>query len=688
MSAPLDPPRATGAGRRELPAYLSNGLMGLRVRENPLMAGMALLCGYSGLHPQRKIEAAAVAPYPFAGNLSIDGVWLGDVPHLVTVVDQAYDFSSGELSTHLRFGVGEVTADIEVLTFCCRHQPTLAVQQVTVRVDRACGLKLQSLVDTDGIEGYLECHTAKPPGEDKNEIDGSLCWKSAAGFSHCGIALVTQMGDSAQREKPGGGRQSHLITQYGLRARAGRPYVLRQIVSMVPSVLHAQPDRQAERMVALAAHYGFAALRAANRAEWDELWKGRILLHGAGRNWQQLADAALFYLNSSVHVGSPASTSMFGLATWHDYHYYYGHVMWDIETFAVPPLTFLQPEGAAALLQYRSRSLAAARSNAQCMGRGGLQFPWESGPSTGEEAAPSPGRAAWHEDHVSMDVALAFLHFARATGNRNFLRDRTWPILAGVADWIVSRSHRSRRGFEIRRCMGIAEREQECDNEAYTMLSARAVLEGALEVAGLLGRTPGNQWREIADRLVLPLRDGVLVSHDDFRANEEKAATPSPLMGLFPLWSELPPRVWERTLDYYLPRAKAYIGSPMLSAFYGVWAAERGKRDLAAKLLEEGYSQFVAGRFLQTLEYRPDRFPEQPIAGPFFANMGGFMMSLLQGFPALKLNDGPPSTWPQRDVILPEGWKEIEVERLWLHGRPARLRARQGKRTTLEFLDR
>jgi hypothetical protein len=28
---------------------------------------------------------------------------------------------------------------------------------------------------------------------------------------------------------------------------------------------------------------------------------------------------------------------MFGLATWHDYHYYFGHVMWDIETF-VPPL--------------------------------------------------------------------------------------------------------------------------------------------------------------------------------------------------------------------------------------------------------------------------------------------------------------------------------------------------------------
>ena len=72
------------------------------------------------------------------------------------------------------------------------------------------------------------------------------------------------------------------------------------------------------------------------RAAWAELWKGRIRLHGADARWQALADAALFYLFSSTHVASPASTSIFGLATWHDYHYYYGHVMWDIETFVVP----------------------------------------------------------------------------------------------------------------------------------------------------------------------------------------------------------------------------------------------------------------------------------------------------------------------------------------------------------------
>ena len=142
-----------------------------------------------------------------------------------------------------------------------------------------------------------------------------------------------------------------------------------------------------------------------------------------------------------------------------------------------------------------------------------------------------------------------------------------------------------------------------------------------------------------------------------FARNEEKGATPSPLMGLFPLEQPGCGRRRSATLDFYLPAAEDYIGSPMLSAFYGVWAARRGDRQLALKLLEEGYGRFVTGRFLQTLEYRPDKFPEQPQAGPFFANMGGFLMSLLLGFPGLKMSSGPLEDWPQRDVVLPAGWR-------------------------------
>jgi len=59
-------PGAGGAGN-ELPAYVANGVVGLRVRAMPLAAGLTLLSAYAGEHPQRLIEAIAVAPYPVAG---------------------------------------------------------------------------------------------------------------------------------------------------------------------------------------------------------------------------------------------------------------------------------------------------------------------------------------------------------------------------------------------------------------------------------------------------------------------------------------------------------------------------------------------------------------------------------------------------------------------------------------------
>jgi hypothetical protein len=64
MEGPVSPPPVAGGVGNELPAYMSNGVVGLKVRDNPLTPGMTLLSGFSGEHPERKIEAAAFAPYP------------------------------------------------------------------------------------------------------------------------------------------------------------------------------------------------------------------------------------------------------------------------------------------------------------------------------------------------------------------------------------------------------------------------------------------------------------------------------------------------------------------------------------------------------------------------------------------------------------------------------------------------
>jgi len=212
------------------------------------------------------------------------------------------------------------------------------------------------------------------------------------------------------------------------------------------------------------------------------------------------------------------------------------------------------------------------------------------------------------------------------------------------------------------------------------------VLRDAIAAANRLDRAIDPRWREIADGMLLPRREKAIVSHDGYRHDEEKGATPDPLMGIWPFGYPVAEDEEAATLALYLGQAEQYVGSPMLSALYGVWAVRAGDSRLALKLMDEGYAQFITGRFRQTLEYRPDKFPEQPRACPFFANMGGFLMSLLLGFPALTPNAGDVETWAERAVLLPHGWEAIQIDRLWVRGRPMKLTAKNGEMTVLEPL--
>ncbi len=472
MNHPLNPPPVSGSGQKELPAYVSNGVIGLRVRAMPLNAGMALLNGFAGRHPEREIEAAAVAPYPLAADIGLNGVWLSDAASCASDFVQRYDFASGELTSEFIFSAASVTARVEVLTFCSRPEPSLACQEVRIEVDQACTLSLRATIDAAGIGGRARCYSRQTPGESDPAIDGSLLWESHGAYATCGVAFTSAL-LGAGEQSPGRPpfQDQRLTSEYTVRARAKRPVRLQQICSLLPSAMHGLPEQQASRLVAKARQTGFEAIRKANRAAWDELWKGRIVISGADARWQGMVDAAFFYLNSSVHSSSPASTSIFGLATWHDYHYYFGHVMWDIEAFAVPPLCVLQPHAAAALLDYRVRNLESARSNARLYGRRGVQFPWESAPGSGEEAAPLPGTAAWHEDHVSLDVARAFAIFGDITGDDEFLRTKAWPVVSGVAEWLTTRAVASTRGYEMLTSMGIAERPSPVSNAACWAVS-------------------------------------------------------------------------------------------------------------------------------------------------------------------------------------------------------------------------
>jgi len=55
------------------PAYLSNGLTGLRVNQVPFVGGNCIVNGLVELDPVEDGEGFAQGPYPLAGDVVVDG---------------------------------------------------------------------------------------------------------------------------------------------------------------------------------------------------------------------------------------------------------------------------------------------------------------------------------------------------------------------------------------------------------------------------------------------------------------------------------------------------------------------------------------------------------------------------------------------------------------------------------------
>jgi trehalose/maltose hydrolase-like predicted phosphorylase len=680
MSAPLSPPTLDYRPTEPLPPYLSNGIVGIRWPGLPHLSGITMVGGFAGVDPADGVEGFARAPFALATDVQLDGVWASAAPEWTRVVKQRYDFATAELETTWTLRVGETTATVEALAFCPRGVPAVVATRVSMRVDRPADVAIAAGVDPTDVPGHADSR-AQPQDQGPNEdVDGRLLWHSSGDISTLGIAYTTAMRGAAgaQRKPSTRDERGWFSTAYEFRARSNRTYRLDLLTALVPELSHARPDEQAGRLADVAASRGLDSLRDENQRLWQAAWRGRIEVEGADARWQAIVDASLFYLLSSTHPSSLASTSLFGLAYWPNYHYYHGHVMWDIETFTVPPLLLLAPDSAHALLDYRFRHLTSAHHHAAVHGWRGAMYPWESCPQHGEEA--TPGARPYTEDHISADVALAFANYVHATGDDDYAERIAWPVLRSVAEWIASRVTRSRRGYEIRRTVGPREQYATVDNNAYTNMAAAQALREAAACGRLVGKAAPTQWLAIADGLVLPRdsRRGAIINHDGARLTEEQGGVPEGAAGLFPIGYRIGAETELATYRYAaVEQAPLYVGAPMLSALLPVYAARGGDAALARELLERGYGDFINDPFLEPDEY-PRTRTDRPRASPMFANLSGFLTSVLYGFTGLQLGPDEPETWATHPVALPEGWRRIQVERVWIRGRPRSLEAKTG----------
>lgn len=435
--------------------------------------------------------------------------------------------------------------------------------------------------------------------------------------------------------------------------KAGETYAFSVVGSATSTAHYTDPFNEAERLTIFARLEGTQRLLQRHEAAWQQLWEHDIVIDG-DVTAQRDVRAALYHLYSFAREGTAYSLSPMGLSGLG----YNGHVFWDTELWMYPPLLVLQPDIARSLLEYRYQRLDAARQNAFAHGYKGAMFPWESSDS-GAEDTPVWALTGPFQQHITGCVGWAFWKYYEVTQDKQWLRDRGYPVLKEVADFWVSRVERKGPGrYEINNVIGANEWQENIDNNAFTNGMAILALRYATQAARALGLSPNPDWEHVAQHIpILKFPDGVTRENATYDGVPIKQADVNLLA--FPLGLITDRAQVEKDLIYYEARLSPEgpaMGSSVLATLY-------------ARLGHATKAAYWFGKSYQPNQVPPFGVLAETAGGtnPYFATgAGGMLQSVLFGFGGLQIT---PQGLVQQQGILPPGWKGITIKGA---GKPAK----------------
>jgi trehalose/maltose hydrolase-like predicted phosphorylase len=435
------------------------------------------------------------------------------------------------------------------------------------------------------------------------------------------------------------------LAKFYKEMRAGERYRFAAVGATLSSEHYEDPHNEAERLTIFAMLEGEERLMKRHQEAWARLWESDILIEGDSRS-QRDVRSMLYHLYSFAREGTAYSLSPMGLSGLG----YNGHVFWDTELWMYPPLLVLQPGIARSLLEYRYERLGAARQNAFAHGYRGAMYPWESA-ADGSEDTPVWALTGPFQHHITGCVGWAFWKYYQVTKDKEWLRERGWPVLREVADFWASRVERNGPGrYDINNVIGANEWEENIDNNAFTNGMARTVLRYAAQAARELGLAPDPDWEHVAENIpILRFPDGTTKENATYDGVDIKQADVNLLA--FPLRVIADERRIRQDLAYYEPRLSPEgpaMAHSALAAIYG----RLGEAEKAYELFQRSY--------------RPNEVPPFGVlaetaggANPYFATgAGGTLQAVLFGIGGLEIDDQGIT---QRKTALPKAWRALTI---------------------------
>ncbi|MGZ8541923.1 MAG: glycoside hydrolase family 65 protein [Chitinophagaceae bacterium] len=438
----------------------------------------------------------------------------------------------------------------------------------------------------------------------------------------------------------------HLM-KFSKKIKAGETYSFTIAGSSITSAHHDDPLNEAERATIFAKLEGKERLINFHNKAWNELWKSDILIEGDPQSQQDIR-SMIYHLYSFTREGTSLSPSPMGLSGLG----YNGHVFWDTELWMYPAVLLLNPGIAKSMVEYRFQRLEAARRNAFSKGYKGAMYPWESA-ETGVEETPVWALSGPFEHHITACVAIAAWNYYCVTQDKNWLREKGWPILSATADFWSSRVERNGPGkYDIINVVAADEWAENVDNNAFTNAAAKANLNFATEAAKLLNILPDPDWMNVANNIpILKMEDGVTREHATYKGEGIKQADVNLLA--YPLKEVKEPAQIKKDLEYYESRVPNEGTPAMTQAIFTLLHARLGNRDRAFHWFKDAYLPNLNPPFRVIAETKGG-------TNPYCATgAGGILQSVMMGFGGLEIT---PQGIIQVRSVLPAQWKSLTIK--------------------------
>ena len=655
-------------------AYLGNGLLGLRVGTDPFENGRLLLSGFWGELESESIDRLVDLPSNLGFNFGFEGVRGSGHPGERA---SCLDMKRGALvSKGSRFDGEQRLCSYETRHWVSRDQPSLVVMEVELTAaidgDLICAPMLD-LAATDVVE--VEAMEALVPGQYEASAETRLLLKSRGLAQKAGVTTSLRAAPGALVEPCAYTLNSSMRNWHmrwkDLKAGDRVGFVLH--LTAVSEASHPQPLAQAVRMRRWAFAHDLEELRASHEARWEETWKGRVVIEGDHED-QAALDGSLYHLFCSASEHSISGMAPFGLSG----NGYHGHTFWDCETWTYPPFVLLDPLTAKRSLEYRLESLPAARKNASLHGFQGAMFPWESG-RDGSEQTVVNAETGIMQHHVTADIAFAFWQYQVSQGDSYWMKESTWPLLEAVAQWVCSRVVETERGYEIHHVVCPDEHAANKNNNAFTNLACKRVLELAAQCAQELGQVVPQRWEQVAAGLVVVRdEDGLILPFENWTPDHH-AKQADTLLAVYPFATIDDPADIEAIIEHHVPVDPDHSYTvAMGDQIHAVAAARVGQRELASLFFRRGWEPYWINTWGMFAETR------RRTNGCFITGHGGVLQAALTGFTGLQMEHPDLAV---HDAALPAGWKSITVERIHWKGREWRLQAVHGEKAKLTPLE-